>query len=73
MASQQDKKVKGLRVITKKDGFRRGGREWHGTTEVPVTEFDKKQLAQLKAEDGRMLVVQECQIIVPAGEVKPAE
>ncbi len=39
-----------LIVISKVDGFRRAGREWHGETEVPVSEFTEEQLAQLMTE-----------------------
>jgi len=54
--------VKGIRVTTKVDGFRRGGRAWTGTTEVPVSEFDKGQLKQIKSES--LLVVQDINIPV---------
>lgn len=46
-----------LQVISKRDGFRRAGREWHGTTTVEREELTDEQLAQLKAEP--MLVVLE--------------
>lgn len=59
------KKVAGIRVIAKRDGFYRAGRPWHGTTEVAKSEFSKEQLQQLKDEDGRMLIVQECQVNAP--------
>lgn len=59
-------KVDGFRVTTKRDGFRRGGREWIGTTEVPVSEFSKEQIKQLKAEHGKMLIVDKCKIEVAA-------
>lgn len=49
--------MKMLRVISKKDGFRRAGRAWTGVTEVPAGEFNKTQLAALMAEP--KLVVQE--------------
>lgn len=49
--------MKMIRVIAKKDGFRRAGRAWSGTTEVPVADFTKSQIEQLKNEP--MLVVQE--------------
>lgn len=53
-------KVKGLRVIASKDGFRRAGREWHGTTEVPLDEFTNEQIKQLLKEP--RLAVQEIEI-----------
>ncbi len=59
-AKTTEKKVAGLRVTAKRDGFRRAGREWVGTTEVAKSEFTKEQLEQLLAESN--LVVQECQV-----------
>lgn len=54
------KKVPGLRVIASKDGFRRGGRDWHGTTDVRRDEFTKEQIKQLLNEP--RLAVQEIEI-----------
>lgn len=56
------KKVPGLRVTAKRDGFRRGGQLWSGTTEVPLSDLDKEQIEQLKAEP--MLRVEETEIEV---------
>ena len=39
-----------LQVIAKRDGFRRAGREWNGTTTVPLDELTKEQVEQLQAE-----------------------
>jgi hypothetical protein len=39
-----------LIVTTAKDGFRRGGRAWHGTIEVPESDFTLEQLEQIRAE-----------------------
>ena len=39
-----------LRVTAKRDGFRRAGREWHGTTDVPLAELTDDQVAALEAE-----------------------
>ena len=39
-----------LQVIAKRDGFRRAGREWSGTTTVPLDELTKEQAEQLQAE-----------------------
>lgn len=39
-----------LQVIAKRDGFRRAGREWSGTTTVPLDELTEAQLQQLQAE-----------------------
>ncbi|WP_043743976.1 HI1506-related protein [Paramagnetospirillum magneticum] len=49
--------MKMIRVLSKVDGFRRGGRAWTGSTTVPASEFTKDQIAALKAEDN--LVVDE--------------
>ena len=45
-----------LQVISKRDGFRRAGREWHGTTLVPVDELTREQYIQIGSEP--MLVAQ---------------
>ena len=45
-----------LQVISKRDGFRRAGREWHGTTIVPLSELSTKQYEQIDREP--MLVAQ---------------
>ena len=63
--------MKMIRVIAKKDGFRRAGRAWSGTAEVPASEFSKEQIEQLQAESdkpGGQLVVQE----FDQAEEKPA-
>ena len=39
-----------LQVIAKRDGFRRAGHEWSGTTTVPLDELTKEQVEQLQAE-----------------------
>lgn len=39
-----------LRVIAKRDGFRRAGREWHGTTDVLLTDLSEAQVKQLQNE-----------------------
>lgn len=46
-----------LTITAKKDGFRRAGRAWKGTTTVDADKFTKEQIAALKAEP--MLVVAE--------------
>lgn len=53
---------KGLRVVTKRDGFRRAGIEWSGTTVVPLSDLTDDQVEALKSEP--MLVVDE--VDVPA-------
>lgn len=45
-----------LQVISKRDGFRRAGREWHGTTLVPLDELDREKYEQITSEP--MLVAQ---------------
>ena len=45
-----------LQVISKRDGFRRAGREWHGTTLVPLEELTREQFVQIDREP--MLVAQ---------------
>ena len=45
-----------LQVIAKRDGFRRAGREWHGTTIVPLDELTREQYMQIGSEP--MLVAQ---------------
>jgi len=47
---QASRKVKAIRVTARHEGFRRGGRAWSGTTTVPVADFSKQQLAQIRAE-----------------------
>lgn len=54
------KTVPGIRVRTAQIGFRRGGREWSGTTEVLVNEFTEKQLEQIRNEP--LLVVEDIEI-----------
>lgn len=39
-----------LQVISKRDGFRRAGREWHGTTLVPLDELTREQYEQIDRE-----------------------
>lgn len=45
--------MKMLRVISKKDGFRRAGRAWSGTTEAPLSEFTNTQIEALMDENDR--------------------
>jgi len=42
--------VQVLRVIAKRDGFRRAGREWHGTTDVLLADLSEAQFKQLQDE-----------------------
>jgi len=62
MAAKKQQTVSGIKVTTKKDGFRRGGREWHGTTELPLTELTEEQLKQVRNES--MLIVSDIEIAV---------
>ncbi len=61
-AKKQPETLKGLRITTKQDGFRRAGREWHGTTELAVDKLTEDELKQIKAEP--KLVIQEIEIPV---------
>ncbi len=45
-----------LQVISKRDGFRRAGREWHGTSMVPLDELTRETYEQIVREP--MLVAQ---------------
>lgn len=54
--------VKGIRVKTAQVGFRRGGREWTDTTEVPISELSKAQLQQIRDEP--LLLVEDIDIEV---------
>lgn len=61
VAKPTAKVVPGLRVAAKVAGFRRGGRAWPAdATDVPVADFSKAQLAQIRAEP--MLVVTDIEI-----------
>lgn len=67
------RKLPALRIRSKTAGFRRAGRAW-GTEaqDVPLSEFTKEQLAQLRAEAN--LVVVDCEIDAAAAESEtPAE
>lgn len=44
-----------ITVTTKRDGFRRAGRAWHGSVTVDTAELSKEQLAALEGEP--MLIV----------------
>lgn len=46
-----------LRIVAKKDGFRRAGREWTGTSFVPLSDISPEVREQLEAEP--MLIVDE--------------
>lgn len=50
LAQGENKVRQVLQVIAKRDGFRRAGREWSGTTTVPLDELTTAQLRQLQAE-----------------------
>lgn len=58
------KTVPGFRVRTATDGFRRGGREWRGVTDVPAGELTTAQIAEIKAEP--KLVVEDIEIAAAA-------
>jgi len=56
----------GIRIIAKKDGFRRAGIAHHGTRDYPASQFSAEQLEQLRSEP--LLVVQ----AIDLPEDKPA-
>jgi len=56
------KTQKALRITTKRDGWRRAGRVWAGTTEVLAADFTKDQRALL--ENDPTMVVEEIDIAV---------
>lgn len=61
-----------LQVISKRDGFRRAGREWNGSTTVLLDDLTDEQIDQLESEP--MLVV--LQVEMPAeapNEPAPAD
>ncbi len=62
MTAKKRQTVKGLRVVAKSDGFRRAGREWTGSTDVPLSDFTGAQIEQLRREP--QLVVVDCEIDV---------
>ena len=72
MAANKPNTIKkpGLRVTAKVDGFRRGGREWVGETEVLMSDFTKDQLKQIRDEgkSGGKLVVQDINVDVVVDE-----
>lgn len=53
--------TRGLRVTTKRDGFRRAGIEWAGTTTVPLSDLTADQVDAIKGETA-MLIVDEVDI-----------
>ncbi|MCK5295968.1 MAG: hypothetical protein KAJ75_03675 [Alphaproteobacteria bacterium] len=67
-----------IRITSKRDGFRRGGISHSAEpTDYPFDKFNKKQLADLKAET--MLIVEEIEVKEPNNKpknkpkAKPAE
>ncbi len=45
------KKVPGIRVVAKADGFRRAGRAWSKAgTDLPLADLKKAEIAALRAE-----------------------
>lgn len=57
-------KIAGLRIHAKKAGFRRAGRAWGvAPVDLPVTDFNRQQLAQLRAEP--LLVVADIELDAP--------
>lgn len=54
-----------LQVVSKRDGFRRAGRAWHGTTTVPLDELTLDQYEQITSEPMLVATLLE----VPADQV----
>lgn len=65
-SKKTSKKTPGLRVTSKRDGFRRGGREWSGSTELALDALSKDQLAQIRAEP--LLIVEDIELDAPETE-----
>ena len=65
-ASQNEGAVRQvLQVVSKRDGFRRAGRAWHGTSTVPLDELTREQYEQLTTEPMLVTMLLE----VPADQV----
>jgi hypothetical protein len=52
--------TKGLRITTKRDGFRRAGIEFTGTQVLPLSDLTTDQVEAIKAEP--MLIVDEVDV-----------
>lgn len=50
MAAEAKAESGGYRITVKRDGFRRAGRAWRGTTEIGPDELSEDQLAALEAD-----------------------
>ncbi len=51
MAEKKDKNLQpGIKVTTKREGLRRGDREWRGTIELPLDALTETELKQVEAE-----------------------
>ena len=59
-----------LQVISKRDGFRRAGREWHGTSHVPLDELTRAQYEQLTTEPMLVTYLAEA---APAADAEAAD
>ena len=46
-----------LRIVAKRDGFRRAGREWTGTTFVKLSDISPETREQLEAASASLVVV----------------
>lgn len=57
-----------LKVVTKKDGFRRAGRAWSGSSVVPRADFTPEQIAALQADPNFILD----ETAAPADDKPPA-
>jgi hypothetical protein len=59
--AKEGKKVPALGITAKRDGFRRAGHEWSGTTYVDPEALSPEQIKQLSTEP--LLVVHETEVI----------
>lgn len=48
--------MKGIRIVSKVDGFRRAGLAHTGSADYPLTDFTTKQLNQLRDEPNLVVV-----------------
>lgn len=60
--------MKGIRIVSKVDGFRRGGMAHTGSGEYPLSDFTDDQLKLIRAEPN--LIVQDIDLPDPEGEAK---
>ena len=65
------KKVAALRVVAKRDGFRRAGRRFGAEpTDIPMSELKKAEIEALKGDAGLVVHEVEIEVDAPEGESK---